>query len=218
MKIVVSVPDPGAIDEAERSGADLIEIRRDLMQGNPAGRLREIRDRTRTPWIATIRTNAEGGQFSGTPGEWRAQIDPLLPLVNMIDIEYPYREYAAEFRAEGKEIIASYHTQDMPSKDEMAAIKRRLRSYGDIPKIVVQPRTEKDVISLLSFTLGAAGPVIVSTMGGRFRYVRALLPLFGSAMVFCHAGTPTAEGQYHIRELRQLMSLLMGNEKAEYTR
>jgi 3-dehydroquinate dehydratase-1 len=218
MKIVVSVPDPGDIDEAERSRADLIEIRRDLMQGNPAGRLREIRNRTRTPWIATIRTRAEGGQFAGTPGEWRAQVDPLLSLADMIDIEYPYREYAPEFRAAGKTIMASYHTQEMPAPDEMVAIERRLRSYGDIPKIVVQPRTENDVISLLSFTLGAGGPVVVSTMGGRLRYARALLPLFGSAMVFCHAGTPTAEGQYHIRELRQLMALLTGNEKAGYTR
>jgi 3-dehydroquinate dehydratase-1 len=215
MKIVVSVPDPGAIDEAERSGADLIEIRRDLMQGNPEERLREIRDRTRTPWIGTVRTIAEGGRFSGTPEEWHAQIEPLLPLVDMIDIEYPYREYAAAFRSAGKEIIASCHTKEMPSPDEMASIEQRLRSCGDIPKIVVQPRTEKDVISLLSFTLEAARPVVVSTMGGRFRYARALLPLFGSEMVFCHAGTPTAEGQYHIRELRQLLALLTGNGEKE---
>jgi 3-dehydroquinate dehydratase-1 len=212
MKIVVSVPNPGAIDEAERYGADLIEIRRDLMEGNPAKRLREIRDRTRTPWIATIRTNAEGGRFSGTPAEWRAQIDPLLSLADMIDIEYPYREYAPVFRSAGKTIIASYHTQEMPSTDEMVAIEQRLRSYGNIPKIVVQPRTENDVISLLSFTLGTTRPVVVSITGGRFRYARALLPLFGSAMVFCHAGSPTAEGQYHIRELRQLMALMAGNE------
>jgi 3-dehydroquinate dehydratase I len=217
MKIVVSVPDPGAIEEAERSGADLIEIRRDLMQGNPADWLREIRIRTRTPWIATVRTMAEGGQFSGTPGEWRAQVDPLLPLVDMVDLEYPYREHAPAFHAAGKTIIASYHTQEIPSPDEMAAIERRLRSYGDIPKIVVQPRTENDVISLLSFTLGAAGPIVVSIMGGRFRYARALLPLFGSEMVFCHAGTPTAVGQYHICEIRQLMTLLTGNEKTGNT-
>ncbi|OQC67187.1 MAG: 3-dehydroquinate dehydratase [Euryarchaeota archaeon ADurb.Bin009] len=45
-------------------------------------------------------------------------------------------------------------------------------------------------------------------MGAGFRYARAVLPLFGSEFVFCHAGTPTAEGQYHIREMRQLADLL----------
>jgi 3-dehydroquinate dehydratase-1 len=213
MKIVVSVPDPGAIDDAERSGADLIEIRRDLMQGHPEWQLREIRDRTRAPWIATVRTKTEGGLFSGTPEEWRAQIDPLLPLSDMIDIEYLFREYAPEFRAAGKVIIASYHTQEMPSPDDLVAIELRLKAWGDIPKIVVQPRTEKDVISLLTFTLGAEGPMVVSIMGCRFRYARALLPLFGSDMVFCHAGTPTAEGQYHVQEFRQLMALLTGEQK-----
>lgn len=215
MKIVVSVPDPGTIGEAESSGADLIEIRRDLMQGNPVPHLRQLRDRTGTPWIATVRTKAEGGRFSGTPGEWRAQIDPLLPLADIIDIEYSCREYAPELRAAGKTIIASYHTHEMPTLQEMVAIERRLRSCGDIPKIVVQPRTENDVIALLSFTLGVSGPVVVSIMGARFRYARAILPLFGSEMVFCHAGTPTAEGQYHVRELKELMALLKGNEKIQ---
>jgi 3-dehydroquinate dehydratase I len=217
MKIVVSVPDPGTISEAESSGADLIEIRRDLMQGNPVPHLRQLRDRTRIPWIATVRAKAEGGKFSGTPVEWRAQIDPLLPLADIIDIEYYCREYAPELHEAGKTIIASYHTHEMPSLHEMVAIERRLRSCGDIPKIVVQPRTENDVIALLSFTLGVPGPIVVSIMGARFRYARAILPLFGSEMVFCHAGTPTAEGQYHVSELRQLMALLKGKEKPTTT-
>lgn len=210
MKIVVSVPDPGAINEAERAGADVLEIRRDLMQGNAEENLRQLRQKSSIPWIATIRTTAEGGRFSGSPGEWRLLVDPLLPLADMVDIEYTCHEYAPELRTAGKTIIASYHTHTMPSPGELAAIGYRLRSYGDIPKIVVEPRTKEDVISLLSFTLSSARPVIVSTMGGRFRYARALLPLFGSEMVFCHAGTPTAEGQYHVCEMQQLLGLLAG--------
>jgi 3-dehydroquinate dehydratase len=35
-----------------------------------------------------------------------------------------------------------------------------------------------------------------------------ILPLFGSAMVFSYAGKPTAEGQFSVREAKQLLSSL----------
>ena len=44
-------------------------------------------------------------------------------------------------------------------------------------------------------------------MGAEFRYARRSC-LFGSEFMFCHAGTPTAEGQYHIQEARQIADLL----------
>jgi 3-dehydroquinate dehydratase-1 len=45
-------------------------------------------------------------------------------------------------------------------------------------------------------------------MGDRFRYARAILPLFGSELVYCSVGTPTAEGQYSVEEFTQLIQLL----------
>jgi len=37
-----------------------------------------------------------------------------------------------------------------------------------------------------------------------------MLPLFGSEMAFGYAGQPTAEGQFHVREMRQMVEALMG--------
>ena len=45
-------------------------------------------------------------------------------------------------------------------------------------------------------------------MGGQFRYARAILPLFGSDMVYCHVGTATAAGQYSVQEFVRLMEWL----------
>ena len=75
-------------------------------------------------------------------------------------------------------------------------------------KIVVRPRTRDDLFDLIAFTHRAQKPVCASIMGAEYRYARAILPLLGSEFVYCHAGTPPAEGQYHIREMRQLADLL----------
>ena len=60
----------------------------------------------------------------------------------------------------------------------------------------------------MAFTKDAEKPIATGVMGRRFRFARALLPLFGSELVYCHAGSPTAEGQYGIREMELLLELL----------
>lgn len=104
-------------------------------------------------------------------------------------------------------IIASCHTLVMPSLFELFALERELREYGDMPKIVVTPRHPEDIIELISFTHAAKKPVCTGIMGSAFRYARLLLPLFGSEFVYCHAGTPTAEGQYSVSEAKEVMRL-----------
>ena len=89
-------------------------------------------------------------------------------------------------------------------------MERELRAYGQIPKIVVTPQTDADLIELLTFTQAAHKPIVTGVMGAQFRHARALLPLFGSEFVYCHTGTPTAAGQYSVEEFVQLKKLLFG--------
>ena len=42
-------------------------------------------------------------------------------------------------------------------------------------------------------------------MGKEFRYARAMLPFFGSELVYCHMGAATADGQYSVEEFVDLM-------------
>ena len=129
---------------------------------------------------------------------------PLVPLCDMVDIETAFKDHAPAVKNLGKEIIASLHSPSMPVPDELAGIEAMLRGYGYLPKIVVQPRNEEDILSLCSFTLKSPKPVITGIMGTRFRWARMLLPLFGSSYIYCHAGIPTADGQYHIRDARMI--------------
>jgi 3-dehydroquinate dehydratase-1 len=209
MQIVVSIPDPELIPAVTAFSPDFIEIRLDCMQDYSPGEIFRFLEGNRDPVILTVRSEREGGHFNGTSTEWYDMVEPLLGCAGFVDIEQSFSRYSSRIRDLNKKIIASYHVNSMPGIQELGNIERTLRSYGDIPKIVVKPGNEKDVLDLCSFTLSAEKPLITSTMGEQFRFARVLFPLFGSMVVFCHAGIPTAPGQHHILEMREIFRLLL---------
>jgi 3-dehydroquinate dehydratase-1 len=208
VKVVVSVPDARLLERVIASGADAIEVRLDLLRESDGAPVMEALRNCSIPLIITLRTEEEGGAFTGTAEEWREILDPWLGIADYVDIERPMAAYAAEIRKFGAEIIASIHRADMPERVTLEALEEELHGYGDIPKIIVTPSCIEDVITLLKFTVMAKKPVATGVLGEGFRYMRAILPLFGSELVFCHAGVPTSPGQYHIDEMRQLMEML----------
>jgi 3-dehydroquinate dehydratase-1 len=208
MKIVVSVDNVGVIDEVLQYDPTFIEIRLDLMEGDLVEQVKAIRRKTNIPLIATLRSKVEGGRFVGDANLWIRVVGSVAKFVDMVDVEARYRDHAPFIHSQGVRILASLHTTEMPTRPELANIDSTLRSYGDIPKIVVKPRTQDDVFELVSFTFSAPKPICTGIMGSEFRYARAILPLFGSEFVYCHAGRPTADGQYHVREGKLLDELL----------
>ena len=208
MQLIASVSDPADIPDAVAGGADVIELRLDLIPGDlPGPSLRAIRGCT-LPIILTVRSREEGGGFVGDADLWAGIVGPIAGYVDIVDVETRYSKHAPSLRSQGARILASLHTDDMPGQADLERIERTLRSYGDIPKIVVRPENLDELLDLLRFTANAQKPICTSVMGGRFRFARAILPLFGSEFVFCHAGRPMAEGQYHIREMREIAELL----------
>ena len=210
MKIVAALTDPTHAVKAQEQGADAIELRLDLFEGDLLEQARRCREQVTLPIIATLRSAQEGGQFFGNAEEWMQRLSPLVPLVDYIDIEQRFSAHAPALRAVGKQVIASCHEAGMLSLTELFQIERELRVFGDIPKIIVTPQTEDDLIDLISFTCAAKKPVCTGVMGSQFRYARAILGLFGSEFVYCHTGNPTAEGQYSVAEFAQLRNLLLG--------
>jgi 3-dehydroquinate dehydratase-1 len=125
-----------------------------------------------------------------------------------VDIEQQFEPYACFVKEAGKTIIASHHCGDMMTLPELFDKERKLRAYGDIVKIIVTPKNREDIIELIAFTHAVKKPLCTGVMGGQFRYARAILPLFGSEMVYCHVGTATAAGQYSVQEFVNLMEWL----------
>ncbi|MDD1715823.1 MAG: type I 3-dehydroquinate dehydratase [Methanolinea sp.] len=210
MKCVVSVPDPNLVREAADMGADIVEVRLDLTGPVPPEMARRTLTDIPVPLLLTLRSAEEGGEFRGSREDWWALLEPLLPFFTFVDVEQQFAVHAPCLREAGKIVVSSLHTPSMPSRDELRASIVRLRNYGDIPKIAVKPSGKDDALALLSFTLHEEKPVVVSIMGAQFRFVRLMLPLFGSEFFFCHAGTSTSPGQYHIREWKEFIRMVEG--------
>jgi 3-dehydroquinate dehydratase-1 len=206
MQIIASLTDPAQAAAAQ--GADIIELRFDLMEGDPVELVRECRNVCALPVIATLRSAQEGGRYFGSPEEWAEKIAPVIPLVDYVDVEQQFAREAGPVKAAGRAIIASHHASEMLPLHVLFVLEQELRAFGDIPKIIVTPKNEDDLIDLIAFTRAAKKPICTGVMGASFRYARAILPLFGSAFAYCHTGVPTAEGQYSVEEFVVLQKLL----------
>jgi 3-dehydroquinate dehydratase I len=208
MKIVAALTDACYAKTARDDGADLLECRLDLMAGDPVSQLKQCRELVSLPIIGTLRSAQEGGRYFGNAQEWYGIVKQILPFVDYVDVEQRFAMHAPSINAAGKTIIASHHTNQMLSLPDLFGLERDLRAYGDIPKIIVTPLNEEDVIHLLSFTLAAKKPICTGVMGSTFKWARVMLPLFGSEFVYCHAGSATAAGQYSVEEFRALQKMM----------
>jgi 3-dehydroquinate dehydratase-1 len=209
MQIVASLTDPSQAAKAQAQGAELLEIRFDLMDGDPVDIISQCRAISHLPLIATLRSAQEGGRYFGSPEEWARKIAPVIPLVDYIDVEQQFAGESGPVRQAKKTIIASHHVAEMLPLPVLFVLELELRAYGDIPKIIVTPQNEDDLIDLIAFTRTAKKPVCTGVMGSAFRYARAILPLFGSELAYCHAGVPAAEGQYSVAEFVALQKMLL---------
>jgi len=212
MKIIAALTDPRDASRAQDQGADLVELRFDLMEGDPLTLVRTCKDICSLPIIATIRSAQEGGRFFGDAGEWFEKIRPVIPLVEYIDVEQRFASCTLPIKEAGKQIIASHHTGRMMPLPDLFRLERDLRGFGDMVKIIVTPQNEEDIIELIAFTHAIKKPICTGVMGVQFRYARAILPLFGSELVYCHTGNRTADGQYSVQEFISLVKLLAGGK------
>lgn len=210
MKVAVSLSRASDIPEAEKLGADMVEVRLDLAE-DPVHLLRRAMERAEVPVILTLRSRAEGGNFAGDPAEWMEKIGAFAGVPAYVDVEERFSSFSEEIRESGSRILASLHTAQMPSRTGFRELIDRLRAYGDLPKLVVEIRDLEDLLMLLGETMRNR-PVCTGICGSRFRFARLLLPLFGSEIAYCHMGDPTAEGQYHITEFRRLYREISGGE------
>lgn len=207
MQCVASVGNPGYIRDAEEAGADAIELRLDLFpQGCSPEQVPGL-GKCPLPLIITVRSRQEGGHFRGTPDDWWARVLPWLGFAAFVDVEQQFSMLAPPIHDIGCQVIASFHSGRMLTELELGAVSARLRAYG-IPKLAVRPGSPDDVLTLCSFTSHAKKPIITSIIGAQYRYTRVMLPLFGSAMAFAYAGEATAEGQFPVREMQQVFSVL----------
>jgi 3-dehydroquinate dehydratase-1 len=208
-RIVASLAAAG--DVPAIGDADMIEVRLDLVKGDPLEVLRAVRTATEKPIIATNRLQAEGGQWCGAEEERIGLLIEAAKLADWVDIELRARLREEVFEKVKKPIIVSYHDFDgMPSRVELEAILDEMKGTGAaISKIAVMPSAMKDNLAILEFLLEANTPLCMIAMGRLGRHLRAVAPLYGSVLTYGYVSQPTAPGQMSIPELRQGLRLLV---------
>lgn len=209
-RIVASLGKWAVRDVPATGDADLIEVRLDLEEGDPLSTLKEVRLAASKPIIATNRLAAEGGGFKGSERERIEMLRRASDYADYVDIEL-----RAELRDElmervNKPFVVSYHDfNGMPDLEDMKSILEEMKGTGAaIAKIAVTPSSLKDNLKILVFLLEADMPLCMIAMGEMGRHLRAVAPLYGSALTYGYVSQPTAPGQMSVSELRQTLKLL----------
>ena len=208
---IVAVLGKNAVrDVQQASEADMIEVRLDLVEGDPLAVMRSIRSVTSLPLIATNRWRAEGGLFRGTEKERIDLLSQASEYADFVDIELRAELRDGLLGRIDKPAIVSYHDfTRMPSPEELRSTLREIFETGaSVSKIAVTPGQLRDNLTLLELLLKTNTPLCVIAMGELGRHMRAIAPIYGSVLAYGYVSEATAPGQMSVSELKRLQTLL----------
>ena len=174
------------------------------------------------PLLFTFRTKTEGGEKAVDDALYRRLNLAIIEsgCVDLIDVELFSMEAAAKeiiSAAHDKNITvigSNHHFHETPAQEEIVKRLCHMRQAGaDIPKIAVMPRSEQDVLTLLSATLEmsrhhADCPIITMSMAKTGLISRLAGESFGSAVTFGSASKASAPGQIGVGELKQVLDII----------
>lgn len=223
IKVCVPVPAGGfqslleMIHEAERCGADLIEVRLDYLgQGllEHLGRLGDIVRGSSVPLIATNRHKAQGGRCTLSE---ELRLETLIKAAEAgftyVDIELDVgglRDVVDRIKACGSKVIVSYHifTHTPPAGELERIVGEESEAGADICKVVTMARDIMDSVKSLIFTyeMSKRFNLVCFAMGEKGLLSRILSPVFGALFTYASLaeGLETAPGQISLRGLRDI--------------
>lgn len=211
-KVVASVTSFEEAGEALKLGADIVEVRADLISGDPVSLIKDIYKEHDCPIIATIRPEYEGGRFRGDDHERARLFKEIAPYAEFIDVELRAGGIDEIVRSvEGTEAktIVSYHDFDKtPSNAEMLGILDRALEKGDIAKLAVMPLNYTDVLRLYEVTLISNRPVCTISMGRIGMHSRLMACVYGSVFSYGYVREPVAPGQIRVDAILQGLKIM----------
>jgi len=242
--VIVAVMKRLDIHEAKRakeSGADILELRIDLLEAEEksvakvkefVAMLKNPQSSLQMPIIITNRRKEEGGAFTGTEAERIGMLSDILETaageeVDAVDIEFfspaaGKQEILKKAKRRHIPVISSFHDfNGMPRREDILRIITGMyKEGGSIAKIAVTPKTVNDALLLLELTqkLSSEGKLVVTIGMGRIgRHLRVIAPLYGSALAYGFIEGENkkeegvAPGQFSVKELRGMMNKFQWN-------
>ncbi|MDR0768094.1 MAG: type I 3-dehydroquinate dehydratase [Methanosarcinales archaeon] len=222
----------------KESGADILEIRFDLLLANTSGFEKYLKqdfeetaliEQLKTwikearaaglPVIGTLRTKEEGGAFEGNESERFDIIRKFISNVDFIDIErksskkeiFECKKIAES--SDTKIIISSHYfnEKDMPSVKKIGKVlKKSFEKGADIAKVAFMPESKSDVLKLYEASLKSKTPdkICLIAMGELGKQTRILAPFYGSILSYGYIDEEAAPGQLPIRKIKEGFRLL----------
>lgn len=207
--ICVSIGNISQIEKAAQVGADLIELRLDLIERDPRAIFPLLPGTVQT--VVTCRPGSLSDQ---------QRSDYLMASVDLgasyIDIEVESSDaYASPIIAHalGKSagVIVSFHDfHGTPSREELRRIMQQCAERGgEIVKIATQVMSREDIFNLLSL-YDTPGRKVVIGMGSLGRITRVMAPYLGSEFTFASigGGGETAPGQLSLKQLKDIYNVI----------
>ncbi|MEU4446821.1 type I 3-dehydroquinate dehydratase [Actinosynnema sp. NPDC050801] len=202
-----------AAAEARSAGVDVAELRIDrFSRTDVAHVLEQVRAFEGMPVLATVRSAAEGGGWSGGEAARLDLFREVAPLVEAVDVELSSREVVADVvaaaHAHDALAIVSYHNFDhTPGIGELDAIVRDAKAVGaDIVKISTMATTGADLKVLASLLVNSGDTdMIVIAMGEIGTASRIFFPALGSRVTYTFIGHQPTSGQLDFAETSGLL-------------
>jgi 3-dehydroquinate dehydratase-1 len=194
--------------EAENKGADAVEVRIDLYDG-------EIVDieKSGLPVIATNRPEWEGGGFSGSEKDRIEKLKEAISYADAVDIELEAKEFHEEIIEEAEKndaevIVSSHDFSKTHEKKEMIETLEKAGGIGDVAKIAVKAEQPSDSLRLLEAAEEVDTEVAAMAMGNPGSYTRIVSPIHGSKITYASLGEKTAPGQLSVEEVVEAYKML----------
>ena len=173
------------------------------------------------PLLFTFRTDKEGGSQSITCEDYVNLLENAAKtgFVDLIDVEAFFDTDRTEslmkrLKECGVYVAASNHHFDRtPSIEEMVKRMETMDRFGaDILKLAVMPKSDEDLMSLLTATVmmkrRTEKPVITMSMGKTGVLSRLCGEASGSAVTFAAGIKASAPGQIPAERMRRTLQLL----------
>ncbi|MFV9676036.1 MAG: type I 3-dehydroquinate dehydratase [Methanosarcinales archaeon] len=218
-------------NRAKESGADVIELRIDLLEGDERNieKVKEFLEEQKLPVIVTNRRREEGGSFVGSEEERIAMLSRIIETapVNAVDIEFlSHEEVKNKIIAKANNlhipVIISFHDfNGMPRREDISNIIECMYDEGgSIAKIAVTPKSLNDALFLLKLTheVSSVRKLLICIgmgSGSVGRHLRLIAPLYGSVLTYGHieGEEGVAPGQFSVSELRLILDKIGTAEK-----
>lgn len=204
-------------EHASRAGADLVEIRVDLLEHPHSSEWTTILAKSPLPAIVTNRASWEGGNSTQPEVErLRLIIDAITRNASHVDVELKalptflelLKESNLSLPLQNTKLILSHHNFERPlSPEEISSVQQQMLNGGaDVCKIAMKATSALDNALIFRTLQNATTPTILLAMGDLGQVSRIVAPRFNAYLTFASIGkgAESAPGQVDTETLVQM--------------